>query len=695
VDRLFSANNWTQPGGPADWVNQGYDWNSLTAMDPFASGAGWASQATAPYTFDQRRNPYGPSYDPAYGSGIGYDAASSYSSRLIDDQIQRWLQAEYPELFDFSTGGVNSGFGGQAGSVSQDPSFGQFANDPTVFAEIQAAADKYGVPANLLKVMIARESSGDWSGNSHATYLPSRGERIVGYTGIMESTAKAWGYDFDALIGNRALQIDAMANGLNRLYQNVGGQYGWDGVISVYYSGDPSQTYTPPDSTQYGTTAAYVARVNEWWQDQDAWSVANGGTAWAPNAGGLATPDDPNWAKVNQWDASVARYASQYGVPPNLMKAIMRVESGGDPNARNPSGATGLMQIMADIWNGGNWQQLLDPEFNIKKSAEILRANYDQHGSWEMAARAYLGLSGTDNMGNDQHSYWAMVDRYWNELDANASGMFGGEAKPVQAVTNLNAIWGGQEFPISQEHGPTEFSLRPENRDMYDYSLEYMDTWGHPGIDVAMPVGTKLYAPANGTVIFAGGTGYYVNELGSNPPQTGELRIQLDNGHEVILGHMAGIHLPVGARVQAGTYVGVSGYPSAPHVHLEYRIPNTKYRSGWEAVDPRQALRGVFGGGFSGNASGAGINRPMSFNEMMIAAASGKPLYNTAVTTGVSGWNTFLQNAMSGSLPYGGPNSGADPVKVPAPTAGGGITTGPDNLSNRNLGFSYWYRPRT
>src|SRR5690606_14681015 len=115
--------------------------------------------------------------------------------------------------------GLDGGFGMMgSGNVGQamptGPSFaGGNLDDAT--DEINAAANKWGVPANLIKAILAKESTGDWNAHGNrSVYLASRGERILGYSGIMESTARAWGYDFNALQYSRALQIDAVANGL-------------------------------------------------------------------------------------------------------------------------------------------------------------------------------------------------------------------------------------------------------------------------------------------------------------------------------------------------------------------------------------------------------------------------------------------------------------------------------------------------
>jgi murein DD-endopeptidase MepM/ murein hydrolase activator NlpD len=64
----------------------------------------------------------------------------------------------------------------------------------------------------------------------------------------------------------------------------------------------------------------------------------------------------------------------------------------------------------------------------------------------------------------------------------------------------------------------------------------------------------------------------------------GELKIQTDDGHVVILGHMGLITVPVGTRVEFGQLVGLSGGDNGDHLHLEVRHGGTRL------VDPRQSF---------------------------------------------------------------------------------------------------------
>jgi soluble lytic murein transglycosylase-like protein len=74
---------------------------------------------------------------------------------------------------------------------------------------------------------------------------------------------------------------------------------------------------------------------------------------------------------VERWRDLVAAYFPASEVDTAL--AVMACESGGDPNAYNPSGASGLMQVLASWADnfGVLPDQLFDPETNIWIASEL------------------------------------------------------------------------------------------------------------------------------------------------------------------------------------------------------------------------------------------------------------------------------------------------------------------------------------
>lgn len=106
---------------------------------------------------------------------------------------------------------------------------------------------------------------------------------------------------------------------------------------------------------------------------------------------------------IQQWCEIISRYASENGVDPNLIAAVMLQESGGNPQAYSKSGAVGLLQVMPRdglasgfmCINGPCFasrpssQELYDPEFNIAYGTRMLAGLIQRHGNVRDALRAY------------------------------------------------------------------------------------------------------------------------------------------------------------------------------------------------------------------------------------------------------------------------------------------------------------------
>ncbi len=94
----------------------------------------------------------------------------------------------------------------------------------------------------------------------------------------------------------------------------------------------------------------------------------------------------------------------------------------------------------------------------------------------------------------------------------------------------------------------------------------------HKGVDFAGPVGTPLYATADGTVVHAGWSSGYGRLV----------KIQHEFGIETRYAHMSRLNVKVGQRVSRGTRIGdmgASGRVTGPHLHYEVRV-------GGKAVNP-------------------------------------------------------------------------------------------------------------
>lgn len=93
----------------------------------------------------------------------------------------------------------------------------------------------------------------------------------------------------------------------------------------------------------------------------------------------------------------VEGYSSFYGVPSDIIYAVIKIESGFDSNALSHRGAVGLMQITPDTFSwlmtktGDEYSSdaLYSPHINIKYGVFFLNYLYGEFGSWETVYAAY------------------------------------------------------------------------------------------------------------------------------------------------------------------------------------------------------------------------------------------------------------------------------------------------------------------
>jgi len=79
----------------------------------------------------------------------------------------------------------------------------------------------------------------------------------------------------------------------------------------------------------------------------------------------------------------------KYEIEIDLIKAIIEVESGGNPLAVSSAGAAGLMQLMPITAKELGVTDRFDPEQNIDSGTRYLRRLIDRFGSTELALWAY------------------------------------------------------------------------------------------------------------------------------------------------------------------------------------------------------------------------------------------------------------------------------------------------------------------
>lgn len=115
--------------------------------------------------------------------------------------------------------------------------------------------------------------------------------------------------------------------------------------------------------------------------------------------------------------------AAKYGLPPSLVRSVMKAESGFHPRALSPKGAVGLMQLMPGTAHtlGVN---PFDPAQNVDAGTRYLRALLEKYnGALRHALAAYnAGPAAVEKHGGvppfaETLDYIRRVEREWKRAD--------------------------------------------------------------------------------------------------------------------------------------------------------------------------------------------------------------------------------------------------------------------------------------
>jgi len=119
---------------------------------------------------------------------------------------------------------------------------------------------------------------------------------------------------------------------------------------------------------------------------------------WLTDMAGRLAPKVPDPGERLEILTTVHREASRVGLPPEMILAVIDVESGFQRYAVSRANAQGLMQIMR-FWLGEldmPGYALLDVQENVRMGCTILRHYYDlEKGNWTRALARYNGSLGS------------------------------------------------------------------------------------------------------------------------------------------------------------------------------------------------------------------------------------------------------------------------------------------------------------
>jgi hypothetical protein len=147
------------------------------------------------------------------------------------------------------------------------------------------------------------------------------------------------------------------------------------------------------------------------------------------------------------WDEDLEAAGKRWGVDPDLGRAVIERESGGDPNAVSSKGATGVMQLMPSTAAGLGVTDMRNPSQNINAGMRYLRQLIDRYdGDIPKALAAYnWGLGNIDKGGplpQTVQDYASGVLKRYSQIKGKTNAQLAEDltpltpAKPTQAFTN-------------------------------------------------------------------------------------------------------------------------------------------------------------------------------------------------------------------------------------------------------------------
>lgn len=157
---------------------------------------------------------------------------------------------------------------------------------------------------------------------------------------------------------------------------------------------------------------------------------------------------------TNDYSAIFQEAGKTYNVDPQLLRAVVQVESGGKPNAVSEVGAQGLAQIMPTTAKALGVKNPFDPRENIFGAAKLLDENLTRYGNPNDAILAYHG-------GTDQKNWGPKTRAYLEKVTSAYQGPQG--SKMPSTVNTIGGAGGGNDAFTAYFSGNTQPAAAPAN----------------------------------------------------------------------------------------------------------------------------------------------------------------------------------------------------------------------------------------
>jgi soluble lytic murein transglycosylase-like protein len=178
----------------------------------------------------------------------------------------------------------------------------------------------------------------------------------------------------------------------------------------------------PPNAAAMRAARSAAAEVNEYLGHESSQS-ANAKIVTANFRGPAATPGDI--------DSAIEQAAARHNVDPNLVRAVVKVESNFNPNAVSRKGAMGLMQLMPSTARQLKVKNPFDPEQNVDAGVRHLKQLLESYGgdvkltlaAYNAGAGAVARSSGVPHYAETQNYVRRITNLYYGGSDSNSDSI--------------------------------------------------------------------------------------------------------------------------------------------------------------------------------------------------------------------------------------------------------------------------------
>jgi len=172
-----------------------------------------------------------------------------------------------------------------------------------------------------------------------------------------------------------------------------------------------------------------------------------------PKAQGVRVTRPATLDRARTYDDLIIEHSRSNGVRPDLVRAVMQVESGFNPLALSPKGAMGLMQLMPATARQYGVRNAFSPAENVRAGVAYLRELLDRYqNNEELALAAYNAGPGAV----DKHGQTVPPYRETRSYVAQINKMAGPPRQTREnAIYKMTDIVDGREVPKYTDKKPT------------------------------------------------------------------------------------------------------------------------------------------------------------------------------------------------------------------------------------------------